>query len=117
MFGVRKDRLNQQLQKEIALIIQHELKDPGLGFVTITRVELSNDLSYAKIGYSCLGGDAERTRTQEALNRATGFVRGLLKKRLRLKIIPGIVFRYDESIAYALDLAAKLDALKRQESS
>ena len=112
MFGVRKDRLNHQLQQEIAAIIQQELKDPRLGFVTITRVELSADLSHAKVSYSCLGGAQERARSQEALDRATGFIRGLVKKRLRLKIIPELIFRYDETIAQAIELGVKLDQLK-----
>lgn len=112
MFGVRKGRLSHQLQQEIAIILQRELKDPRLGFVTITKVDLSNDLSHAKIGYSCLGSAEERARSQEALDRAVGFIRSLVKKRLRLKIIPELVFRYDDTIAQALDLAAKLDQLK-----
>ena len=112
MYGIRKDRLAGQLQQEIAMIIHQELKDPGLGFITITKVDLSNDLSHAKINYSCLGGSAERARSQEALDRSVGFVRSLVKKRLRLKIIPEMVFRYDETIAQALDLTAKLDTLK-----
>ena len=116
MFGIRKDRLAHQLQQEIATIIQQELKHPGLGFVTITKVELSNDLSHAKVNYSCLGSEAERARSQDALDRSVGFIRGLVKKRLRLKIIPAMVFRYDESIAQALDIAAKLDALKADPS-
>jgi len=113
MFNVRRGRLGHQLQQEIAAIIQRELKDPRLGFVTITKVELSSDLSHAKVGYSCLGGAQERTRSQEALDHATGFIRGLVKKRLRLKIIPEIVFRYDETIIQAIELSAKLDQLKR----
>ena len=112
MYSVRRDRLNHQLQQEIAMIIQRELKDPRLGFVTITKVELSNDLSHAKVAFSCLGGLEERTRSQEALDHAVGFIRSLVKKRLRLKIIPELVFRYDETIAQAVHLAAKLDQLK-----
>ena len=112
MFGTRKERLNRSLQQEVAAILQRELKDPNLGFVTVTKVELSGDLSHAKVSYSCLGSDADRERSQDALERATGFVRSLVKKRLRLKIIPEIVFRYDESIAQAIDLSAKLDQLK-----
>ena len=112
MFGVRKDRIGHQLQQEIAAIIQRELKDPRLGFVTITRVELSSDLSHAKVWYSCLGGEKERQDSQAALDHAAGFVRGLVKKRFRLKIIPDLVFRYDESIAQSLEISRKLDELK-----
>jgi len=113
MFGVRKDRLSQQLQREIATVIQRELKDPRLGFVTITKVELSSDLTHAKVAFSCLGALEERARSQEALDHAAGFIRSLVKKRLRLKITPEIVFRYDETIAQAIDLSAKLDQLKK----
>lgn len=112
MFGTRKDRLNEQLQQEIATIVHQDVKDPGIGFVTITHVELSSDLSHAKVGFSCLGSEDERLRSQESLDRATPFIRSLIKKRLRLKIIPEIVFSYDKSIEQAIDLIAKLDQLK-----
>ena len=81
----RTARLAHQLQQEIATIIQQELKDPRLGFVTITRVELSSDLAHAKVFYSCLGTPEERTRSDEALEHSVRFIHGLLKKRLRLK--------------------------------
>ena len=113
MQGSRQIRLGHQLQQEIALIVQRELKDPHLGFITITKVELSSDLSHAKVGFSCLGGAQERQHSQEALDRASGFIRGLVKKRLPLRIIPEIVFHYDETIAHAIDLAETLDRLKR----
>ena len=112
MYGTRKERLEEQLQQEIASILQRELKDPNLGFVTITKVELSGDLSHAKVLYSLLGSAADRERSREVLERSTGFVRSLIKKRLRLKIIPEIAFRYDESIAQSIHIAAKLDELK-----
>ena len=112
MFGTRKDRLNQQLQQEIAMILQRELNDPDLGFVTITRVELSNDLSHAKVGFSCLGGPEARTRSQRALDRSSGYVRSLIKKRLRLKIIPQLAFRFDESIEGSIEMVSKLSQLK-----
>ena len=93
------------------MIIHRELKDARLGFVTITKVELSRDGSHARVGFSCLGGAEERGRSQDALDDAAGFVRGLLARRLRLKIIPAIVFRFDESIAQAIEMDAKLDQL------
>lgn len=116
MHGVRKDRLNHQLQQEIAMIVHQELKDPQIGFITITKTELSTDLSHAKVSYSCLGGEAERAHAQRTLERATGFIRMLIKKRLRLKIIPEIVFRFDETIAHAIELSAKLDQLRQPRS-
>ena len=112
MQTVRKDRVSQALQQEIASIVQFELKDPGVGFLTITKVELSSDLTRAKVGFSCLGDAQERSRAQEALDRAAKYVRRLIKKRLPLKIIPEIVFRFDESVAQSIAISAKLDELK-----
>lgn len=111
MFGNRKARLNQQLQREIAVILQRELKDPEVGFVTITRVELSNDLAYAKVGFSCLGAPEARQRSLHALDRSSGYVRSLVKKRLHLKIIPQLLFRFDESIERSLSMSNTLDQL------
>lgn len=108
----RVSRLATQFQQEIATIIHQELKDPRLGFVTITRVELSNDLSYAKVLFSCLGDAEERIRSQEALDHAAGFIYGLIKQRFRLKVIPRLVFRFDESIARSIALSETLDRLK-----
>ena len=113
MQNPRIERVTHQLQQEIALIIHRELKDPRLGFVTITRVDVSKDLRHAKVFYSCLGDEEERARSQEALDHAAGFVHGLSKKRFRLKVIPEISFRYDESIAGSIALSETLDQLKR----
>lgn len=107
----RSVRIAHQLQQEIALIIQRELKDPGLGFVTITRVELSNDLHHAKVFFSCLGDAEELARSQRALDHSTSFVRGLITKRFRLKVIPQIAFRYDETIKEAISMSEQLDRL------
>lgn len=112
MKAPRAQRLARQLQQEIAMIIQRELKDPHVGFVTITRAELSKDQAYAKVFYSCLGPREERQRSQEALERSTGFIHGLIKKRFRLKVIPQIQFRYDESIAGSIALSDMLDHLE-----
>lgn len=115
MQGTRLARLAHQLQQEIALILQRELKDPRLGFVTITSAELSNDLSYLKVSYSCLGGSAECRRSQEVLEHSAGFIRSLIKKRFRLKVIPQVVFRYDESIVGAIEINETLDRIKHEE--
>ena len=111
MSSIRQGRLNHQLQQEIAAIIQRELKDPALGFVTITKVDVTADLSYAKVGYSCLGGEKEQAGSQDALDRASGFIRSLLRKRFHLKMIPELSFRYDPSIAQSIEMSAKLDQL------
>ena len=111
MQTTRMARLEQQFQQEIATILQQELKNPGLGFVTITRVELSRDLHYAKVFFSCLGSGEDRVRSQSVLERSSGFIRALLKKRFRLRVIPEISFRYDESIANAITLEETFERL------
>jgi ribosome-binding factor A len=115
MQGPRLERVAEQFQQEIALILQRELKDPRLGFVTITRVELSKDLAHAKVYYSCLGEAADRRQSQEALDHAVRFVHGLIKRRLRLRVIPAIRFCYDDSIAASIAMTETLERLKREE--
>ena len=112
MSFARADRLAGQLQQEIAMIIHQELKDPDLGFVTITRIELSKDGRYAKVLFSCLGGPEARAQSQETLDRSARFIHGLIKKRFRLKIIPELLFRYDASIEESITLTEKLERLK-----
>jgi ribosome-binding factor A len=110
------DRLTQQFQQEIALIIHREIKDPRIGFVTVTGITLSKDLTHARVSYSCLGEEDDRTRSQEVLESSARFIRELLKKRLHLKAIPELTFRYDESIAGSIALLDTLDRIKRQDA-
>ena len=117
MFGIRQDRLGQQLQREIAVIVQRELKDPRLGFVTITKVELSKDLSHAKVGFSCMGSAQERADVQDALDLSAGLIRNLIRKRFHLRIIPELSFRYDHSAEHSIELSEKLDRLARGEDA
>ena len=111
----RTARLAGQLQQEIAMIIQRELKDPRLGFVTITRVELSKDVSHATVSFSCLGDIGERERSHEALEHAAPFIYGLLKKQFHLKVIPRLSFRHDDSIASSIALADVFERIKREQ--
>ena len=93
------------------MILQQELKDPRLGFVTITRVELSNDGHYAKVLYSCLGSEEERLRSQETLDHSVRFLHALIKKRFRLRVIPELTFRYDASIEGSIAMSQLLEEL------
>ena len=111
MHGTRPERLAQELQHEIALILQRELKDPRIGFVTVTRMELSRDLSRGKVFYSCLGSLADRALTHEALANASPYIYGLIKKRFRLKKIPMLQFLFDPSIEGAIAISDTLDKL------
>lgn len=116
MLPQRSGRLAHELQQEIAQIIQRELKDPRIGFITVTRVELSKDGSHAKAFFSCLGGDDAVQQAQDVLDHSAPFIRTLIKKRFRLKVIPVLAFHYDETIERSIRMAETLDELKRRDA-
>ncbi|MFH1312266.1 MAG: 30S ribosome-binding factor RbfA [Candidatus Eisenbacteria bacterium] len=93
----RISRLCDQIQEEVSDILYRKLKDPRLGFVTITRVKLAPDLSQSNIYVSVMGSPEDIAETIECLDRASSFVRSELGKRLRIKRIPELIFRYDDS--------------------
>ena len=101
--GSRPDRVAGQVRAELALLLTREVHDPGIGFVTITRVQVTPDLQQARVFYTALSssGDEARTRAQsaQALVRATPFFRRQIGSRLHLKRVPELTFIYDESIA------------------
>ena len=113
----RMARLGNELQQEIAMIIHQEIKDPNIGFVTITRIELSKDVRHAKVLFSCLGDQAQRELSQKALDRSARYIHGLLMKRFRLKVLPELTFVYDESIAGVIELSEKMDRLKTDQGT
>lgn len=96
----RAERVRDLIKEEISRIIQYELKDPGIGFVTITGVELSDDLKHAKIFYSVLGNEEAKKESSSALKRACGFIQHEIGRRLRLKYTPEIYFHFDPSVEY-----------------
>jgi ribosome-binding factor A len=95
----RSQRVGDLLREEIAEIVIHRLKDPRIGFVTITGVDVTDDLKIAKI-YVSIFKDEDKKTTLEILNSAKSFIRSELSKRLRMKSIPSIGFRLDTSIEY-----------------
>lgn len=100
-------RLAEEIKREVSVIVANEMKDPRLGMITITDVEVSNDLSWAKVYFSTLGDEEEREKNLEALNKAKGFIRSELAKRIKVRHTPEISFKYDPS----LEQGAKMDAL------
>jgi len=90
------------------------LKDPRIGFVTITRVAVSEDCRLAKIYFSVTGTPAERERSTEGLNSAKGYVRRELGRRMRLKYTPDITFQFDPSIEYAIHIGEVIEQLKQE---
>lgn len=98
------------MTKELSDMLRLTLKDPRLRGVTITRVRVSDDLSFARIYYNILGGPQELEDAQAALEKATGFIRRQLKSRLDIRRIPELRFQYDDSVDYA----QRIDTLLRQ---
>ena len=94
----RTDRLDSQIRHELMDLLQREMKDPRLGFATITRVETARDLGHARVWVSVLGTDAERERTMDALRVATPWLRRRLGERLTLRHVPELTIRHDDSI-------------------
>jgi ribosome-binding factor A len=97
--GSRPDRVADQIRGELALMLAREVHDPGLGFVTITRVQVTPDLQHARIFYTALGDEQARRNSAQALGRATAFLRRQIGSRLRLKRVAELEFIYDQSIA------------------
>jgi ribosome-binding factor A len=94
----RTARLDSQIRHELMDLLQREMKDPRLGFATITRVETAGDLGHARVWVSVLGTVAERTRTMDALQVATPWLRRRLGERLTLRHVPELSIRHDDSI-------------------
>ena len=108
----RTDRVAQQVQQEIAMILQRDFKDPRVGWVTVSSVEVTKDLAYVTVFVTLLGQEEETDKIQqtiEILNKASGFFRGEIGKRMRLRIVPEIKFAYDNSIVTGIEMSKKVD--------
>ena len=105
----RTRRVGEQIQREIAQLVQQEIKDPRLGLVTISAVKLSRDMSHANIFFTALDDEHPVEETLKVLEGAAGFLRHELAKRMQLRIIPHIHFKYDESISYGNELSALIN--------
>lgn len=98
MIGRRAERLAEEIREEVAKIVGGELKDPRIGFVTVTRVELTADLRTARVHVGILGDAAQREKTLGGLRQAAGFVRRELGRRIRIRHTPEVQFHYDEGL-------------------
>lgn len=99
MNNIKIERLNHAFQEEISMIIMREVKNKELKFVTITGVETTNDLSFAKVYYTVLNDD-KKEEINEALQKASPFIRTKLAERVEIRHTPELKFIYDKSIAY-----------------
>jgi len=107
----RSQRVGDLVREEVADIIMNRLKDPRIGFVTVTGVDMAPDMKMAKVYVSVLK-EEERELTLEILNSSKAFIRSLLSKRLRMKVIPTVEFRFDTSIEYGYKIDKLLKEIK-----
>ena len=114
MSSQRPERVQEAIREEVAKIVQQELKDPRLGFITITRVELTRDLRFARIYFSVLGEAKHKKRALYGLNSAKGHIKGILADRVKLKFMPDIVFKIDDSFEKTKEIYDLLDKLKKE---
>jgi ribosome-binding factor A len=108
----RPERLAEQIRVESSEVLAREVHDPGVGFVTLTRVRVTADLQIARLYYTTMGDEAARKATAKALRRVTPFVRRQLGGRLQLRRVPEIEFIYDESIAHQARVEELLQDLR-----
>lgn len=113
----RTERVGQQYQREIALILQREIKDPRVSMVTVSAVEVSRDLAYAKVYVTFLQDDDQQVKQGlKVLNEASGFVRSLLGKRVRARITPELRFVHDPSLNEGIRMSRLVDdAIRRDQ--
>jgi ribosome-binding factor A len=110
----RTQQVGELLREELTDIIRREVRDPRLGFWSITRVDVPTDLRSAHVYVSVLGSDEERTATLKALRSAAGFIRFHLKPRLRMRQIPELDFRDDRSMEHAEAIGRTLREIERE---
>ena len=115
MSAARHARIADQIQRELAELIRLEVRDPRVGLVTLTGVELSRDQSHAKVYFTVLGAPSDAEQAREGLQRAAGFLRSNLAHRLTTRKVPDLVFAYDESVERGVRLSRLIDeAVKPQ---
>ena len=114
MGAQRPERVQEAIRQEISKIVHEEIKDPRIGFITITGVELTRDLRHAKVYFSVLGEAKARHLALKGLVSAKGHIKGLLADRINLKFMPQIEFKIDESLERTQRIYSILDKIKKE---
>lgn len=115
MSNMRAERVGEQMKQEIMDIVNNKVKDPRIGFLTITEVQLTNDLSIATIYLTVLGNDKQIDDTFKGLEKAKGFIKSEIGSRMRLRIVPDLKFEYDESIDYGNKIEKMIQDLHKND--
>lgn len=114
--SIKNTRLNSEFQKELSVIIREEIKDPRIHSLTsVTGVEVTPDLKFAKVFISVLGNEADKEDTMKGLQSAASFVRSLVARRMNLRNTPDIMFVLDNSIEYGVNMSKKISELIKDE--
>ncbi len=112
--GFRKDRLSSEIVKETSKILLSEMRDPRLGFITVTRAKVSDDYRHARVFVSVMGPPKQKKLTLSGLKHAQGFVQRELSRRIKMRVFPEIVFELDESIDKAFQVTKIIDDLAKE---
>ncbi len=110
----RIEKINQSVKEEVSRIVQLEVKDPRLEFVTITRADVSRDLQHAKIFFSVLGTSSKADDAKKGLESARGFIRRLIGQRVRMRYTPEIDFILDRSLEYSADIEKVIQKVRNE---
>jgi ribosome-binding factor A len=115
MPSTRQRKVQELLVHEISDIVRREIRDPRVGFVTITDAEVTSDLRHARVFFSVLGDEEQREETTRALNRAAGFVRTEFARRAQMRFVPEIRFAFDTSIERGSRISQLLERVKQDD--
>src|SRR5699024_3947635 len=113
--NMRAERVGEQMKQEVMDIVNNKVKDPRIGFLTITDVQLTNDLSIVSIYLTGLGNDKKIEDTLKGLEKAKGIIKSEIGSRMRLRIVPEIKFEYDESIHYGNKIERMIQDLHKND--
>lgn len=110
----RPEKVQEALRQEVSKIVQMELKDPRLGFLTITKVDLTRDLRYARIYFSVLGDEKAKKNALYGLRSAKGFIKNLISEKVKLKFMPEIEFKIDDTLEHTQKIFNLIDKIKKE---
>ena len=113
----RLNRVAEAIKVEVAQILQQELKDPRIGFITVTSVRITADLQHATVYFSLLDGHGDLAKTESGLKSSAGFIRKLIGERLRLRVTPELHFKSDPSIVENIRISKLLSDLNKPEQN
>jgi ribosome-binding factor A len=112
----RQERMSVEIMRILSQIIQEEIKDPRIEFknLSITRIDLSNDYSHARVNISILGDEVQREEAMKALQKAKGYIRSALAQQLKVRHAPELEFRLDRSIEHGIRISSLLEEIKEE---